>query len=687
MGFPGSPGNVNVAVGSVSVTDGQTSVPNVSEIAFQNAAVSPGAPGQANVAVSGGGGGGLSEGAARQLFALFLGSQVGDTLAPVELPVTFTVTAQPLLVSVLEGEDIPGNETGQNGDVAFETTNGNVAQRLNGSWQIKGQTSPSAAVFQWEGNPAGEDGEDGDIGVNLITGTGYLKADGSWGQLFQGFNAGRLRLTASGTDARLHVGPFDTLVLDGDGAENGIIVFDPQNPAALDELVHAQEVTGYAPPGASNPTLGESRTASRYRSVQTIRSAYPYQALFEHRLVDSYGRRITAWVNGIWTPLLSPGGFMPDQPATGPYGISGFAHIVDPNQDIDDGLYLVGGTDEYGDLIPVPLGSAQAGAGAGLVELVYQPIDGAVEYDDQSAYDRDDIVYIDGAGRRFWVSLADSNSGQPGSSPDWLEITPGGRVYDSLSSLYQAYQALERPTAVVIRLDNRYGSCRAVNPGQDVHLDFGRHPAIARYRTVENMPNLGPVPFTIESVIDDTVEYKTTIGGILEWEGIRIIGTCSEGAHIQVPGFWTGSPGEFPYTLRNCIVENTAGGAVFEVGAGTRVAAYDTQMKAGSFLHNSGVGPAVVMFGLSVLMTNAVLGDDSGVSFLALLYSADARASADHANYNSTVSPIHNPGRHGTTAQRPEHPQPGYTRYNTDDEKPEMYTLGGWIQWEGTLET
>ncbi|AMR33949.1 hypothetical protein A0256_22120 [Mucilaginibacter sp. PAMC 26640] len=86
------------------------------------------------------------------------------------------------------GTLLPQNTTGKNGDVFFNTTTRQFAQKLTGSWAIT-YTLPETnaadgTVLYGAGLPGTTTGKNADSYINTLTGIFYLKTSGSWAQVF-----------------------------------------------------------------------------------------------------------------------------------------------------------------------------------------------------------------------------------------------------------------------------------------------------------------------------------------------------------------------------------------------------------------------------------------------------------------------------------------------------------------------
>jgi len=133
-----------------------------------------------------------------------------------ELPVASTINATDLSVLVSSGTDyqfafstllgfigsglelganisfggmLPQNTVGKNGDVFINTSAGNFAQKISGTWTIV-YTLPSSGgstdgtVLYGLGAPGSSTGNDNDTYINTGTGVFYKKAGGAWSQVF-----------------------------------------------------------------------------------------------------------------------------------------------------------------------------------------------------------------------------------------------------------------------------------------------------------------------------------------------------------------------------------------------------------------------------------------------------------------------------------------------------------------------
>lgn len=83
---------------------------------------------------------------------------------------------------------LPQNITGKNGDVFFNTTNRQFAQKLAGSWVVA-YTLPETnaadgTLLYGAGLPGSNIGKNADSYINTLTGIFYLKSNGSWAQVF-----------------------------------------------------------------------------------------------------------------------------------------------------------------------------------------------------------------------------------------------------------------------------------------------------------------------------------------------------------------------------------------------------------------------------------------------------------------------------------------------------------------------
>jgi len=133
-----------------------------------------------------------------------------------ELPVASTINATDLSVLVSSGTDyqfafstllafigsglnlganlsfggtLPQNTTGKNGDVFINTSAGNFAQKITGTWTVV-YTLPSSGgstdgtVLYGLGAPGSSTGNDNDTYINTGTGIFYKKSDAAWSQVF-----------------------------------------------------------------------------------------------------------------------------------------------------------------------------------------------------------------------------------------------------------------------------------------------------------------------------------------------------------------------------------------------------------------------------------------------------------------------------------------------------------------------
>lgn len=91
-------------------------------------------------------------------------------------------------VGFLRGLGVPANQFGNNGDIYLDTTNGNLYQKINGTWTFlinlegdpgnKGQNGLS--FISANGPPQDQNGVDGDTYLDLLTDNIYVKEMGLW---------------------------------------------------------------------------------------------------------------------------------------------------------------------------------------------------------------------------------------------------------------------------------------------------------------------------------------------------------------------------------------------------------------------------------------------------------------------------------------------------------------------------
>src|SRR5579872_7512981 len=87
------------------------------------------------------------------------------------------------------GGTLPQNTTGKNGDVFINTSAGNFAQKISGTWTVV-YTLPSSGgstdgtVLYGLGAPGSSTGSDNDTYINTGTGIFYKKSGGAWSQVF-----------------------------------------------------------------------------------------------------------------------------------------------------------------------------------------------------------------------------------------------------------------------------------------------------------------------------------------------------------------------------------------------------------------------------------------------------------------------------------------------------------------------
>ncbi|MGZ3945622.1 MAG: hypothetical protein ACXVJB_11825 [Mucilaginibacter sp.] len=87
------------------------------------------------------------------------------------------------------GGTLPQNTTGKNGDVFINTSAGNFAQKISGTWTVvytlpASGGSTDGTVLYGLGAPGGSTGNDNDTYINTGTGVFYKKASGAWSQVF-----------------------------------------------------------------------------------------------------------------------------------------------------------------------------------------------------------------------------------------------------------------------------------------------------------------------------------------------------------------------------------------------------------------------------------------------------------------------------------------------------------------------
>ena len=86
------------------------------------------------------------------------------------------------------GTLLPQNTTGKNGDVFFNTTAKQFAQKLSGTWTVvytlPETNAADGTLLYGAGLPASSTGKNADSYVNTLTGIFYLKTSDSWAQIF-----------------------------------------------------------------------------------------------------------------------------------------------------------------------------------------------------------------------------------------------------------------------------------------------------------------------------------------------------------------------------------------------------------------------------------------------------------------------------------------------------------------------
>jgi hypothetical protein len=87
------------------------------------------------------------------------------------------------------GGTLPQNTTGKDGDVFINTSAGNFAQKIAGTWTVvytvsSSEGSTDGTVLYGLGVPASSTGNDNDTYINTGTGIFYKKSTGAWAQVF-----------------------------------------------------------------------------------------------------------------------------------------------------------------------------------------------------------------------------------------------------------------------------------------------------------------------------------------------------------------------------------------------------------------------------------------------------------------------------------------------------------------------
>lgn len=87
------------------------------------------------------------------------------------------------------GNVLPQNNIGKDGDIFINTSAGSFAKRISGTWNVvytiqSTSTANDGTVLFGQGIPGNNTGNDQDTYVNTLTGVFYKKASGTWAQVF-----------------------------------------------------------------------------------------------------------------------------------------------------------------------------------------------------------------------------------------------------------------------------------------------------------------------------------------------------------------------------------------------------------------------------------------------------------------------------------------------------------------------
>ncbi|MCW5830131.1 MAG: hypothetical protein KIT79_12550 [Deltaproteobacteria bacterium] len=564
---------------------------------------------------------------------------LGDATSEGEpLPDTVTAEILPYEIEFFEGsyEGAPPPELGNPGSLARDTAAGDGQNAIwyrhgRTGWELLGVTA-GGAILDTDGPPDNGTGEDMDLAVDAAAGKAYIKDSGSWSEVYDigtqlGVAMASLRFALySGATAREAARLEDIQALDGDAGTDGFSVgwYDHSDPQV------AVVFTAGSPTAETALGLRRWRAAIRRdgKDGSTRISTYAVQLPDGPALVmldrTQSGAELAAFVG----PLLgTPGPFLPMAPVSGAAFHEGMWKRV---LSVDsDGWPVLGPT---------------SGASAGIVELVF----------DSGATPDGSTVFSD------WESMMEF------LMDAIAEGAPGARI--------RCRSNISVPVGGV-----PFGELQ-IWPVEGIEFVNARN-------SYSTGGNASPIVITLEITEEESVETaRAILAGTPRFSGgpFEVEGLSGEDAQLLITGTAGGNPETGSrLVLDDVAISNGAGAGVIGgliTTAGTVVIGRGrTVLGPGSFHHDDGLAPLVLLDGQSVLADDAVVGiDDDSQGLTVVHLTQETRASTVHAGYSGTVSAL-TPDRLGDSMDDPEGAPAAYIRLDLSSGKLRVSDgAGGW---------
>lgn len=574
---------------------------------------------------------------------------LGDATSEGEpLPDTVTAEILPYEIEFFEGsyEGAPPPELGNPGSLARDTAAGDGQNAIwyrhgRTGWELLGVTA-GGAILDTDGPPDNGTGEDMDLAVDAAAGKAYIKDSGSWSEVYDigtqlGVAMASLRFALySGATAREAARLEDIQALDGDAGTDGFSVgwYDHSDPQVAVVFT------------AGSPTAETALGLRRWRAA--IR-----------RDGEDAATRISTYV--VRLPA-GPALVMLDRTLPG----AELAAFAGP---------LLGGPGPFVPMVPV---------------------EGAAFH--QGAWQR--VLSVDSDG---WPVLEPAGGpAVPARTLDLVfdagEMDPDGETTFSDWETMMAFILDAIGTGGALSARIRCRSDIDVPPGGVEVLGTEVWPVgglafINAKNSYSAGGNASPVVITLGRTVEDMTETaRAVLAGQPEFSGgpFEIFGESEEDFQWLTVGTAGGAPESGTrLVLDDVRVANESGagviGSFFAQGA-VVVGRGRTRFDAGSFQHDAGHAPLVLLDGQSVLAENAVVGiDDDSHGVTVVQLTQETRASTVHAGYSGTVTAV-TPDRLGDSMDDPDGAPAAYIRLDLSNGK--LRISDGVGNWETvTLDT